>query len=293
MLVNPIRNKAISRLVVGSNPIHGQRSYLDSLGLHYYVARWYDPATAHFAQADTIIPNPGNSGDWDRYAYVLNNPMNFNDPSGHDDEDGDIDDLINQIESIYPNVSIEKYRWTYEELELLFQVLNDYNDIYDLSDISFVFRRRKSIGKGNVAGDRDIGENGSMIITIYDFAWFSPPSTGEADTNFLQLFKSKNFFMGSISHEITHGVIYSNPEILDNWIEKSEGTFFDGQDNPYFSINYDWSFYDDQLAKGKITEHQYNLRVHEELLCMTVATLMYKPWWTGGGFYHLMYQTIE
>ena len=63
--------------------IHGQRSYLDGFGLHYYVARWYDPTTAHFAQADTIIPNPGNSGDWDRYAYVLNNPMKYIDFSGH------------------------------------------------------------------------------------------------------------------------------------------------------------------------------------------------------------------
>jgi RHS repeat-associated protein len=62
----------------------GQRSYLDSFGLHYYVARWYDPVTAHFAQADSIIPQPGNSADWNRYAYVLYNPMRYIDPSGHE-----------------------------------------------------------------------------------------------------------------------------------------------------------------------------------------------------------------
>ena len=61
----------------------GQRSYLDDFGLHYYVARWYDPATAHFAQVDSIIPQPGNSGDWDWYAYVLFNPFKYLDPSGH------------------------------------------------------------------------------------------------------------------------------------------------------------------------------------------------------------------
>jgi len=61
----------------------GQRSYLDSFGLHYYVARWYDPVTAHFAQADSIIPQPGNSADWNRYAYVLYNPMRYIDPTGH------------------------------------------------------------------------------------------------------------------------------------------------------------------------------------------------------------------
>jgi RHS repeat-associated protein len=62
---------------------HGQRSYTDDFGLMYYVARWYDPVTAHFVQADTIIPQPGNSGDWNRYAYVLYNPANFSDPTGH------------------------------------------------------------------------------------------------------------------------------------------------------------------------------------------------------------------
>jgi murein DD-endopeptidase MepM/ murein hydrolase activator NlpD len=56
----------------------------------YYVARWYDPVLAHFTSADTIIPQPGNSGDWNRYAYVLYNPANFIDPSGHEicTEDG-------------------------------------------------------------------------------------------------------------------------------------------------------------------------------------------------------------
>ena len=74
----------------------GQRSYLDGFGLHYYVARWYDPVTAHFTQADTIIPSPGNSGDWDRYAYVLNNPMRYTDPTGHWIEIEGDDDLTNK-----------------------------------------------------------------------------------------------------------------------------------------------------------------------------------------------------
>jgi len=54
------------------------------LGLYYYVARWYDPAIAHFAQADTIVPSPGNAVAYDRYAYVINNPILLNDPSGHE-----------------------------------------------------------------------------------------------------------------------------------------------------------------------------------------------------------------
>lgn len=65
----------------------GQRSYNDDFGLLFFNARWYDPDSTHFTSADTIIPDPGNSGDWDRYAYVLNNPIRYNDPTGHFSDD--------------------------------------------------------------------------------------------------------------------------------------------------------------------------------------------------------------
>jgi RHS repeat-associated protein len=53
------------------------------LGLYYYVARWYDPQLGRFIQADTVVPNPGDAKAYDRYSYVINNPINMNDPSGH------------------------------------------------------------------------------------------------------------------------------------------------------------------------------------------------------------------
>ncbi len=55
------------------------------LGLDYYVARFYDPLTGHFTQADTLIPEPGKASAFDRYAYVLYNPIRYSDPSGHKD----------------------------------------------------------------------------------------------------------------------------------------------------------------------------------------------------------------
>ncbi|MBX7237457.1 MAG: hypothetical protein K1X65_23970 [Caldilineales bacterium] len=36
-----------------------------------------------FLAADTIVPGAGNPGSLNRYSYVLNNPLRFNDPSGH------------------------------------------------------------------------------------------------------------------------------------------------------------------------------------------------------------------
>lgn len=60
----------------------GQRSETE-IGLYYFVARFYDLALGRFIQADTVVPDPYNPQDWDRYSYVRNNPINYKDPSGH------------------------------------------------------------------------------------------------------------------------------------------------------------------------------------------------------------------
>ncbi len=52
-------------------------------GLMYYRARYYDPAIGRFISADTIVPNPTNPQDLNRYTYVRNNPINYTDPAGH------------------------------------------------------------------------------------------------------------------------------------------------------------------------------------------------------------------
>jgi RHS repeat-associated protein len=61
----------------------GQYSHVSDFGLLFFVARWYDPALGRFAQADTIVPGAGSPMALDRYAYTLNNPVRYNDPSGH------------------------------------------------------------------------------------------------------------------------------------------------------------------------------------------------------------------
>ena len=61
----------------------GQREE-QSLGIYFYNARYYDPMLGRFIQADSIIPNPSDPPSFDRYAYVRNSPVIFNDPSGHD-----------------------------------------------------------------------------------------------------------------------------------------------------------------------------------------------------------------
>jgi RHS repeat-associated protein len=62
----------------------GQLSQMEEIGLMYFVARWMDPLTGHFVQADTIVPSAGNALTYNRYAYARYNPIKYNDPSGHD-----------------------------------------------------------------------------------------------------------------------------------------------------------------------------------------------------------------
>lgn len=61
----------------------GNNSGSNDLGLIYMNARYYVPGLARFASADTIVPDPANPQAFNRYSYVENSPINFNDPSGH------------------------------------------------------------------------------------------------------------------------------------------------------------------------------------------------------------------
>ncbi|MDQ3005568.1 MAG: RHS repeat-associated core domain-containing protein [Chloroflexota bacterium] len=83
----------------------GQFSYTADFGLYFYNARWYDPALGRFAQADTIIPSAYDSQSYDRFAYVFNNPIKYNDPSGHigcdEDVNGKCIPTIKSLESQY------------------------------------------------------------------------------------------------------------------------------------------------------------------------------------------------
>ncbi|GAB4578180.1 MAG: hypothetical protein Fur0022_09140 [Anaerolineales bacterium] len=98
-----------------------QYSHTADFGLMYYVARWYDPLLGRFAQADTMVPGAGNPLAWDRYAYTLNNPLRYIDPTGHDadcfvgeqdcdegvhgSEDDYEDECLNQTIGCYPDPS--------------------------------------------------------------------------------------------------------------------------------------------------------------------------------------------
>lgn len=52
-------------------------------GLMDYSARWYSPTVGRFLTEDSVIGDLSNPQSLNRYAYVMNNPVNMVDPSGH------------------------------------------------------------------------------------------------------------------------------------------------------------------------------------------------------------------
>jgi RHS repeat-associated protein len=63
---------------------------------HEHVEAWdlidmkgrvYDPGLGMFLSADPFVSNPLNPQAWNRYSYVLNNPVTLRDPTGFDDDD--------------------------------------------------------------------------------------------------------------------------------------------------------------------------------------------------------------
>jgi RHS repeat-associated protein len=90
----------------------GQRA--EAFGLLDYNARYYSPALGRFISADSLVPNPGNAQNLNRYAYAGNNPVRYTDPTGHylfeegpddpfiwrQDKPGDTNTLIRSAEPV-------------------------------------------------------------------------------------------------------------------------------------------------------------------------------------------------
>lgn len=57
--------------------------HLDDVGIVHMNGRTYDPIVGRFMQPDPLIQFEDHAQSFNRYSYVLNNPLNATDPTGH------------------------------------------------------------------------------------------------------------------------------------------------------------------------------------------------------------------
>ena len=77
--------EASSGLLTSSITLRGFTGHeqIDEVGLVHMGGRVYDPILGRFLQADPFVQQPNNIQNFNRYSYVLNNPLNKTDPSGY------------------------------------------------------------------------------------------------------------------------------------------------------------------------------------------------------------------
>jgi RHS repeat-associated protein len=75
------QNNILNSLVVLDRGYTGHE-HLQSVGLINMNGRLYDPKLHRFLQPDNNIQDPNNTQNYNRYGYVLNNPLKYTDPSG-------------------------------------------------------------------------------------------------------------------------------------------------------------------------------------------------------------------
>ena len=75
-MVNTSPNTLTARGFTGHRHLRG-------LGLIHMKGRVYDPEIGRFMSPDPFIQSPMNSQSFNRYSYVLNNPLSLVDPSGY------------------------------------------------------------------------------------------------------------------------------------------------------------------------------------------------------------------
>lgn len=71
--------------IVNPDMYHGftGQEMLDAVGLVHLNGRVYDPITGRFTSADPTVQAPLDMQSFNRYSYVLNNPLALTDPSGY------------------------------------------------------------------------------------------------------------------------------------------------------------------------------------------------------------------
>jgi hypothetical protein len=124
-------------------------------------ARLYDARLGRWISADTIIPDPANPQSFNRFSYVLNNPLRYIDPTGHVPEPED--PWWQQLNNFLAGAS--------------FQFLDDrsYGLLAEVDDFAFHQTNQLSLQELNVDNQayqngRWTGRTASNIVAVVEMA---------------------------------------------------------------------------------------------------------------------------
>ncbi|KPL85683.1 RHS repeat-associated core domain-containing protein [Herpetosiphon geysericola] len=216
----------------------GQRKD-DGTGLLFYHARYYDAAIARFTSADTIGIDRSNPQTRNRYAYVLNNPLSYNDPTGHmaeadfttadDNTFSSSDDNPSSFQAIPQSTinSLLEYGisvshqgdavWTNSQLLSILEILKNFISavcwtVADFkANIGPINLIRSHINPRSTHDERVLGAAQYANITLYDDA-FSIGMLGK-----------------TVVHEIAHVWDNRTGGALSNGMMKATGSYYKGQ----------------------------------------------------------------
>jgi RHS repeat-associated protein len=75
----------VTDALVGQTTDRGytEHEHLYEMGIIHMNGRVYDPLVGRMMSADPFIQAPGSLQSYNRYSYVMNNPLNLTDPSGY------------------------------------------------------------------------------------------------------------------------------------------------------------------------------------------------------------------
>jgi RHS repeat-associated protein len=201
-------------------------STADDLGLIFMNARYYLPSAGRFISADTIVPDPTNPQQFNRYTYALNNALRYTDPTGRCGADTTIvnqrsglngrDDSVylqcshlrKELESTY-DISITG-TWLFSEMQILAEALSQIvQAVYraGVANPQNWFREvfaNTTIHRARIEGNTLTGPcQGSLFCSV--------PSTAQAMGSSITLFngtfrdgRSREAMYETVAHELGH-----------------------------------------------------------------------------------------
>jgi RHS repeat-associated protein len=185
----------------------GQRLDADS-GLMYYGARFYDPILSHFVSPDIAAPDKTDLLSRHRYSYVQNNPVRYNDPTGHTPEDpqGDRDDAAakRQYEDELGKLGVNlEGPWKTWELRLLLGAIKDLMKAakWDTDD----FKNAMGGSINFIRMEKPTGISGWGAPENLPAHAYNTPFTGNVIEMFNTAFTGSDAdIKGTIVHELAH-----------------------------------------------------------------------------------------